>query len=96
LTNGTCCSAKIPATAVAEWRRGTHSALLECGLIEALTPGLAKRAGDLLAETGGSNAIDATVVASAAQRGDIVVTGDPDDLRAVARSAQGITVESLG
>jgi malonyl CoA-acyl carrier protein transacylase len=80
---------------VAEWWRGTHSALLESGSLEALTPELAKRAGDLLAETGGSNAIDATVVASAAQRGDIVVTGDPEDLHALARRVQGVTVESL-
>jgi hypothetical protein len=81
---------------VAEWWRGTHSALLETGLLEALTPGLAKRAGGLLAETVGSNAVDATVVASAEQRGDIVVTGDPDDLRALSRRVQGVTVESIG
>jgi hypothetical protein len=34
-----------------------------------------------LASTGGSNAIDATVAASAALRGDLVVTGDEHDLR---------------
>ena len=89
-------SITIPATVVAEWWRGTHGALLECGSLEALTPELAKRAGDLLADAGGSNAVDATVVASAAQRGDIVVTGDAGDLRAFARAVEGVAVESLG
>jgi predicted nucleic acid-binding protein len=89
-------SITIPTTVVAEWWRGTHAALLETGSLEALTPELAKRAGALLAETRGSNAVDATVIASAAQRGDIVVTGDAGDLRALARGVDGVTVESLG
>jgi len=88
-------SITIPATVVAEWWRGTHGALLESGSLEALTPELAQRAGELLASTGGKNAVDATVVASAAQRGDIVVTGDGQDLRELARSVRGVTVESL-
>jgi predicted nucleic acid-binding protein len=88
-------SITIPATVVAEWWRGSHGALLESGSLEALTPEIAKRAGELLAETGGSNAVDATVVASAAQRGDIVVTGDGNDLRELARAVHGVTVESL-
>jgi hypothetical protein len=88
-------SITIPAPVVAEWWRGSHQALLESGSLEALTPVLAKRAGELLAETGGSNAVDATVVASAAQRGDIVVTGDGDDLRELARVANSVVVEDL-
>ncbi len=85
----------IPATVVAEWWRGAHAALLESGTVEALTPAVARRAGELLALTGGANAIDATVVASAAQRGDLVVTGDGGDLRALARHAPGVAVEGL-
>ena len=85
----------IPAAVVAEWWRGTHRALLESGSLEALTPELAERAGELLAKTGRSNAIDATVVASAAQRGDIIVTGDGHDLRALARTAPNVTIEDL-
>jgi predicted nucleic acid-binding protein len=88
-------SITIPAAVVAEWWRGTHSALLETGSLEALTPQLARRAGELLAKTGGSNAVDATVVASAAQRGDMVVTGDGDDLRELARAVHGVAVENL-
>ena len=85
----------IPAAVVAAWWRGTHRALLEIGSLEPLTPPLAQRAGELLAATKGSNAVDATVVASAAQRGDLVVTGDVDDLRALAACAVGVTVEGL-
>lgn len=88
-------SITIPAAVVAEWWRGTHRTLLDCGALEALTPELAQRAGELLADTGGSNAIDATVVASAAQRGDIVVTGDRGDLRALAQGVRGVTIEGL-
>jgi len=77
-------SITIPATVVAEWWRGTHRGLLEIGSIEPLGADLARRAGELLAETKGSNGIDATVVASAAQRGDLIVTGDVVDLRRLA------------
>lgn len=85
----------IPAAVVAEWWRGTHRALLESGSLEALTPELAEHAGELLAKTSGSNAIDATVIASAALRGDLVVTGDGHDLRELAQFARGVTVERL-
>jgi predicted nucleic acid-binding protein len=85
----------IPAAVVAEWWRGTHRALLESGQVEALTPRLAEQAGELLASTGRSNAVDAIVVASAALRGDMVVTGDDHDLRALAEFAPGVTVERL-
>jgi hypothetical protein len=85
----------IPSTVVAEWWRGEHRSILESGTLEALTPELGQRAGELLADTGRANAVDATVVASAAQRGDIVVTGDPDDLRALARTVRNVSIESL-
>lgn len=86
----------IPAAVIAEWWRGEYAALLETGALDALTPELARRAGELLAATGRSNAVDATVVASAAQRGDIVVTGDADDLRELARHTRGVSVETVG
>ncbi len=85
----------IPAGVVAEWWRGTHQFLLESGLLESLSPALAQRAGELLAESQGANAIDATVVASAAQRGDVIVTGDPDDLRVLVACLPNVTVEAL-
>jgi hypothetical protein len=69
--------------------------LLESGRVEALTPELAERTGELLASTAGSNAVDATVIASTAQRGDLVVTGDEHDLRAPAQFVSGVSVERL-
>ena len=65
------------------------------GSIEPLTASLAQCAGEILAETGGSNAVDATVVASASQRGDLVVTGDPVDLRRLAASLPNVTIAGL-
>ena len=88
-------SITIPAAVVAEWWRGTHRALLESGRVEALTPELAERSGELLASTAGKNAVDATVVASAALRGDLVITGDEHDLRELAQFVSGVTVERL-
>jgi hypothetical protein len=86
----------IPATVVAEWWRGSHRSLLEIGTLEALTPELAGQAGELLRDTGRANAVDATVVASASRRGDVVVTGDAGDLRALARAVRNVTIEELG
>ena len=88
-------SITIPAAVVAEWWRGTHRCLLESGRVEALTPELAERAGELLASTAGSNAVNATVVASAALRGDLIVTRDEHDLRELAQLVSGVTVERL-
>jgi hypothetical protein len=52
---------------------------------------LGRQAGMLLARSGHSDAIDATVVCLAAD-GDDILTSDPDDLRALAEAA-GIHVE---
>lgn len=85
----------IPASVVAEWWRGEHRALLECGDLEPLTPELARKAGELLARTGKTNAVDATVIASASQRGDLVITGDVGELRELAAHAPGVEVHAL-
>lgn len=47
---------------------------------------LGRRAGMLLAATGGSDAVDAAVIALA-KDGDDILTSDPDDLRALAEAA---------
>lgn len=82
----------IPAAVVTEWWRGEHPALLEIGSLEPLSIELARRAGLLLAETRRANAVDAIVVASAAQRGDLVVTGDAGDLTELARHVERVEV----
>jgi predicted nuclease of predicted toxin-antitoxin system len=48
--------------------------------IEPLDERLARIAGEALAATGNANAVDAIVMASAAQRGDVVYTSDVGDL----------------
>jgi predicted nucleic acid-binding protein len=73
----------VPAVVVAEWWRGqrapaTH--ILQGVRVEPTTEQLARIAGLALAQTRGSNAIDAIVMASAAQRGDVVYTSDLGDL----------------
>jgi hypothetical protein len=49
--------------------------------------GLGRRAGVLLARSGQSDVIDATVVCLAAD-GDDILTSDPGDLRALAQAAE--------
>jgi hypothetical protein len=78
----------IPAPVLAQaWRGGPQPQLSRfrrgCR-IEDMTETLALAAGTLLAATGSSDIVDATVVASAASRGDLVLTSDPDDLLALA------------
>jgi hypothetical protein len=85
----------IPSVVVAEWWRGTHAGILEIGHLEGMTPRLAMQAGDLLVRTRRANAIDAIVVASAAQRGDLIVTSDLDDIRELARATAGVDVVSV-
>lgn len=74
----------IPAVVVAEWYRGQRDArriLALAKLIEPTSQSVAELAGKALKTTGGSNTIDAIVMASAARRGDVVYTADLDDMR---------------
>ena len=73
----------IPANAVVEWWRKGHgqSSILGLGTVEELTESVAKAAGEALAKVRGATAIGATVMASAAQRGDRVFTSDPTDMQ---------------
>jgi hypothetical protein len=59
----------------------------------AIDDSLGRRAGMLLARSGQSDAIDATVVCLAAD-GDDILTSDPGDLRALAEAA-GIHLELI-
>jgi predicted nucleic acid-binding protein len=82
----------VPVVVLAEWWRGRtklRELILRGVRIDPLTERLAKIAGEALAAVTGETAsgipnaltIDAVVVASAASRGDIIYTSDPDDLR---------------
>ncbi len=52
--------------------------------LESLTPEMAKRAGTLCGLSGTSDIVDATIVVSAATRGDTILTTDFDDLAVLA------------
>ncbi|HXK17422.1 MAG TPA: hypothetical protein VNG33_06460, partial [Polyangiaceae bacterium] len=69
---------------VEAWRGGPRSAritaLLDACIIEPLFPQLARVAGEAIAAVKGATVVDAVVMASAASRGDRVLTSDFDDL----------------
>jgi hypothetical protein len=86
---------RVPATSggvVAQVWRGGHgrqalvARLLAGTDITAIDDRMGRRAGMLLARSGHSDAIDATVICLAAD-GDDILTSDPDDLRALAEAA---------
>lgn len=78
----------VPANVLAQaWRSGPQprlSRLLRGCRIAPVDERRARQAGAALARSGTSDVVDATVVIEAAARGDVVLTGDPDDLRRVA------------
>ena len=84
----------VPAGVLAQVWRGPRSARLAQFLhgcvVEPLTETNAKRVGELLARSGASDAIDASVVVSAASRGDAIVTSDPGDIRRLVEFAPGV------
>ena len=76
-----------PVVAIAEWWRGRSDArerILHGVRIEPMDDALARRAGQALAAVSGATTIDAIVMASAARRGDVVLTSDVDDLTRLA------------
>jgi hypothetical protein len=74
----------VPAIVLAEWWRGRSDAremVLRGVRVEATTSVLARVAGEALAAVPAATVVDAVVMASAAQRGDIVYTADVIDLQ---------------
>jgi predicted nucleic acid-binding protein len=73
----------VPAVVVAEWWRGgtrRRQNILDAVDVEPTTEHIARVAGEAIAALPGATAIDAIVMASAAQRGGIVYTSDLKDL----------------
>jgi predicted nucleic acid-binding protein len=72
----------IPAVVLIEWWRDAprQRTILEGLTIEPTSARVAKLAGMALGAVRGATAIDALVMASAAQRGDCVYTSDLEDL----------------
>ena len=78
-----------PLPVIGEWWRGRtdwREKILASVRVEPLTLGMVKLAGEALATVSGMRVrrgpgiVDAIVMASAASRGDLVYTGDVDDL----------------
>lgn len=77
----------VPAAALAEWWRGRtdhRERILRAVEVEPMDEKLARIAGEAIAKVRGATTIDAIVVASAARRGDVVLTTDVDDLTRLA------------
>lgn len=84
----------VPTPVVAEWWRGQRTSvasLLDAFDVERTSLEVARAAGEALARVGrGPSVVDAIVVASAAFRGDRVLTGDVRDLERLGSYFPGV------
>lgn len=88
----------IPAPVIGEWWRGRtdlRDAICRAVRVEPLTDAIAKLAGEALAKVKNATTVDAFVMASAALRGDVVYTGDVDDLERLRAFFPGVRVLSV-
>jgi predicted nucleic acid-binding protein len=89
----------VPAAVMTEWWRGRtdlREAIVGAVRVEPLTDVLARIAGEALASVAGATSIDAIVMASAAQRGDVVFTSDVDDLERLRAHFPAVRVLGIG
>jgi predicted nucleic acid-binding protein len=89
----------VPAAVITEWwrsRNDVRERILAGVRVEPLSESLAKVAGEALAAIKGATPIDAIVMASAAQRGDVVYTTDVSDLANLTSYFQSVRVLSIG
>jgi predicted nucleic acid-binding protein len=85
----------VPTAVLVEWWRGRTDARerIRAGLrIEWLSDSLAERAGEALAAVRDATTVDAIVMASAASRGDVVYTGDVNDLERLRAYFRGVRI----
>ena len=85
----------VPAVIVAEWWRSDSKRcrlILSFVNVESTTERIGRLAGAALAAIPGATAIDAIVMASAAQRGDTVFTSDLEDLEQLRRHFPSVRV----
>jgi predicted nucleic acid-binding protein len=88
----------IPAAVIGEWWRGRtdlRDAICSSVRIEPLTDTIARLAGEALAKVKRATTIDAFVMSSAALRGDVVYTGDAEDLERFCAFFPGVRVLSI-
>lgn len=92
----------IPSVVLVESLRGAardapvNRLLKTCEIVESLPSWLARRAARLRQLARRGSAVDAVVVALAEQYDEpIVLTSDPDDLRAIAAGTESVVVRSV-
>ena len=92
----------IPSVVVAETVRGTaadapvNRVLKAVGQVDAADEAIGRTAGRLLGDAGSSATVDAVVVATAVEAGGaVVLTGDPEDLSALADGHREVVIEAL-
>lgn len=92
----------IPAVVVAETVRGraddppVNRIVKAVGEIDLVDEAIARVAGSLLGDTGSSSTVDAIVVATAIEtHGAVVLTGDPQDLGALASDHAEVVIQPL-
>ncbi len=89
----------VPAPVLTEWWRGRSDVrdhIVGALRVEPLTEYVAKLAGEALAAVRTATPIDAIVMASATQRGDIVYTSDVGDLQSLASYFRSVRVLAIG
>jgi predicted nucleic acid-binding protein len=88
----------VPSPVVGEWWRGRtdlRDAICRSVHVEPLTDAIARLAGEALAKVRLATTIDAFVMASAALRGDVVYTGDIEDLERLRGFFPGVRLLSV-
>ena len=88
----------VPTVVIGEWWQGRtdlRETIRMSVRIEPLTDAIARLAGEALAKVKRATTIDAFVMASAALRGDVVYTGDLDDLERLRVFFPGVRVLSI-
>jgi predicted nucleic acid-binding protein len=83
----------VPAVVLGEWWRGgagRQRAILESVDVEPVSEQLGKLAGEAIAALPSATVVDAIVMASAAQRGDVVYTSDFEDLERLRMHFAGV------
>lgn len=92
---------RVPVVVLAETLRGGArdapvNRVLKAVGTAATVPGTGRDAGQLLGRTGGTNTADALVAAEAlAIPGSTILTGDPDDLRALLADQDGTGIQAI-
>ena len=85
----------VPANVVAEWWRGRtdlRESILDAVVVEPTDGAMARKIGETLASIRGATLVDATVMVSAATRGDVVLTADVEHFTALATRFPSVRV----